>query len=91
MSIDDYKRNLRGVNDGSDFSAEFLVRIDLFPRTSLMRRSKIFTTRFANEKLLCRKNIQDNLGLNTPGRSFLRVQGKLAGTFLDAFLLELKS
>lgn len=31
MTIDDYKRNLRGVNNGSDFSAEFLVRGDLFP------------------------------------------------------------
>jgi brefeldin A-resistance guanine nucleotide exchange factor 1 len=28
MTIDDYKRNLRGVNDGSDFSPEFLVRMD---------------------------------------------------------------
>ncbi|KAF8906002.1 Sec7-like domain is implicated in guanine nucleotide exchange function [Gymnopilus junonius] len=27
MTIDDYKRNLRGVNDGSDFSAEFLQNI----------------------------------------------------------------
>ncbi|KDR81436.1 hypothetical protein GALMADRAFT_239340 [Galerina marginata CBS 339.88] len=27
MTIDDYKRNLRGVNDGSDFSAEFLQSI----------------------------------------------------------------
>lgn len=26
MTIDDYKRNLRGVNDNSDFSIEFLVR-----------------------------------------------------------------
>jgi brefeldin A-resistance guanine nucleotide exchange factor 1 len=26
MTIDDYKRNLRGVNDGTDFSSEFLVR-----------------------------------------------------------------
>lgn len=25
MSIEDYKRNLRGVNDGSDFSPEYLV------------------------------------------------------------------
>lgn len=29
MTIDDYKRNLRGVNDGSDFSPEFLVNMDL--------------------------------------------------------------
>lgn len=51
MTIDDYKRNLRGVNDGSDFSAEFLVRGDLFPlETYSCRRSKISTTRFANEK-----------------------------------------
>ncbi|KAH8108152.1 Sec7-domain-containing protein [Cristinia sonorae] len=27
MSIDDYKRNLRGVNDGSDFSPEYLQSI----------------------------------------------------------------
>ncbi|CAA7267940.1 unnamed protein product [Cyclocybe aegerita] len=27
MTIDDYKRNLRGVNDGSDFSSEFLQNI----------------------------------------------------------------
>lgn len=26
MTIEDYMRNLRGVNDGSDFSPEFLVR-----------------------------------------------------------------
>ena len=25
MSLEDYKKNLRGVNDGSDFPAEFLV------------------------------------------------------------------
>jgi hypothetical protein len=25
MTFDDFKRNLRGVNDGTDFSAEFLV------------------------------------------------------------------
>jgi len=26
MSIEDYQKNLRGVNAGSDFSPEFLVR-----------------------------------------------------------------
>lgn len=25
MTLEDYKRNLKGVNDGSDFSDEFLV------------------------------------------------------------------
>jgi golgi-specific brefeldin A-resistance guanine nucleotide exchange factor 1 len=27
MSIDDYRKNLKGVNDGSDFAPEFLVRL----------------------------------------------------------------
>lgn len=27
MTIDDYKRNLRGVNDGGDFSSEYLQDI----------------------------------------------------------------
>ena len=90
MTIDDYKRNLRGVNDGSDFSAEFLVRSDLFlPELYSRRPSKISTTRFANEKLLCQKNIRDSLGLNTPGRNFLLAQGKQAGLFLCAIFLEL--
>ena len=30
MTIDDYKKNLRGVNDGADFSPEFLVRANVF-------------------------------------------------------------
>lgn len=90
MTIDDYKRNLRGVNDGSDFSAEFLVRGDLFPpELYSCCRSKISTTRFANEKLLCRKNIRDSSGLNMPGRNFLRAQGKPASLFLYVLLLDL--
>lgn len=27
MTLEDYKRNLKGVNEGADFSAEFLVRL----------------------------------------------------------------
>ena len=27
MTFDDFKRNLRGVNDGTDFSVEFLVSL----------------------------------------------------------------
>jgi Sec7-like guanine-nucleotide exchange factor len=26
MSVEDYQKNLRGVNDGADFSPEYLVR-----------------------------------------------------------------
>lgn len=28
MTFEDYQRNVRGVNDGSNFSVEYLVRID---------------------------------------------------------------
>jgi brefeldin A-resistance guanine nucleotide exchange factor 1 len=27
MTIEEYRRNLRGVNDGTDFSPEYLVRV----------------------------------------------------------------
>lgn len=27
MTLEDYRKNLRGVNDGSDFPEEFLVRL----------------------------------------------------------------
>jgi golgi-specific brefeldin A-resistance guanine nucleotide exchange factor 1 len=51
MTIDDYKRNLRGVNDGSDFSPEFLVRIDQpFNICSSSFHSKIYTTPSKNGK-----------------------------------------
>ena len=33
MSLEDYMRNLKGVNDGSDFSTEYLVRQPLPPAT----------------------------------------------------------
>lgn len=45
MTIDDYKRNLKGVNDGSDFSAEYLVSLPiLHPRTALNSRSSKIST-----------------------------------------------
>ena len=27
MTIEDYQRNLRGVNDGSDFSSEYILYV----------------------------------------------------------------
>jgi hypothetical protein len=35
MTIEDYQRNLRGVNDGSDFSPEYLVS-DGMPRDLIL-------------------------------------------------------
>ena len=43
MTIDDYKRNLRGVNDGSDFSPEFLVRMD---QNSFQYVTHFFTAKY---------------------------------------------
>jgi len=43
MTIDDYKRNLRGVNDGSDFSPEFLVRKD---QNSFQYAIHLFTAKY---------------------------------------------
>lgn len=36
MTIEDYQRNLRGVNDRSDFSAKYLVRHFIRPATNLL-------------------------------------------------------
>ena len=53
MTIEDYQRNLRGVNDGSDFSPEYLVRDGM--GLSLLRvthafRSKLFTTQYEDRR-----------------------------------------
>jgi hypothetical protein len=39
MTIEDYQRNLRGVNDGSDFSSEYLVRDASEANTRFLRFS----------------------------------------------------
>jgi hypothetical protein len=47
MAIEDYQRNLRGVNDGSDFSPEYLVSDGMslgLIRVIHTSRSKLFTT-----------------------------------------------
>lgn len=35
MTIEDYQRNLRGVNGGDNFSSEFLVSFDILGLPSL--------------------------------------------------------
>ncbi len=47
MTIEDYQRNLRGVNDGSDFSPEYLVGDGVYLRpirVTHASHSKPFTT-----------------------------------------------
>ena len=53
MTIEDYQRNLRGVNDGSDFSSEYLVRDRMHPRlicVSHDSHSKLFTTLYEDKR-----------------------------------------
>jgi Sec7-like guanine-nucleotide exchange factor len=61
MTIEDYQKNLRGVNDGTDFSPEFLVSHYGFnPRPVLTTSSKISMTPFENGKSSCQKSILDS-------------------------------
>lgn len=53
MTIEDYQRNLRGVNDGSDFSPEYLVRDRMHSRlirVSHASQSKLFTTLYEDKR-----------------------------------------
>lgn len=53
MTIEDYQRNLRGVNDGSDFSSEYLVRDGMHPRLiidSYAPHSKLFMTLYEDKR-----------------------------------------
>jgi hypothetical protein len=54
MAIEDYQRNLRGVNDGSDFSPEYLVSdgmsLGLIRVVIHTARSKLFTTQYEGRR-----------------------------------------
>jgi hypothetical protein len=53
MTVEDYQRNLRGVNDGSDFSTEYLVgdgmHVGLI-RVSHASHSKLFMTPYEDRR-----------------------------------------
>ena len=53
MTIEDYQRNLRGVNDGSDFSPEYLVGDGLHLRLICISHtfhSKLFMTLYEDKR-----------------------------------------
>lgn len=80
MTIEDYQKNLRGVNNGADFSSEFLVRAQLAACqdvANLSFLSKISMIRSEKEKSSCRRSIQANLDLNMHGRSSLPARAML--------------
>lgn len=64
MSFEEYQKNLRGVNDGSSFSPEFLVRYELtfksFAFLTKMISSNTYMIRYESVKLLCQKNTPDS-------------------------------
>jgi Sec7-like guanine-nucleotide exchange factor len=74
MSIEDYQRNLRGVNDNTDFSPEYLVRHLMSPFVlSHHPDSKAFMTLSVNVRLSCPRSTLDSLALSTLGKNFLHV------------------
>jgi hypothetical protein len=80
MIIDDYRKNLRGVNEGVDFSPEFLVsfRPMSYNDCSLACDfSNTSSTRFARRKLSCLKSTLARSALSMHGESFLPALGKL--------------
>jgi hypothetical protein len=53
MTIEDYQRNLRGVNDGIDFSPEYLVGNGMYLnliRVADASHSKPFTTQYEGKR-----------------------------------------
>ena len=73
MTAEDFQRNLRGVNFGSDFAPEYLVGLDPYLKwrhSDRMHNSFLSTTTFGRGKSLCLRSIPDKPVLTMPGRSF---------------------
>ena len=72
MTIEDYTRNLKGVNDGSDFSSEFLVSEipRLMDAGTDLQLSWISMSPFGGAKSLCQKSRPASSDSNMPGKSF---------------------
>jgi hypothetical protein len=73
MTVEDYSRNLKGVNDNKDFAPEYIVSLVIHSAKcaimiDLLSR-KVFTTIFANARSSCRKNTLANLASSLLGRN----------------------
>jgi Sec7-like guanine-nucleotide exchange factor len=69
MTIEDYQKNLRGVNNNTDFSTEFLVRHQYdFLNPTNIHLSNIYTIQYAKGRSSCLKNISVSSALNMHGR-----------------------
>ena len=80
MTIDDYKRNLRGVNDGCDFSPEFLVRIDHPSNMQLILRQQNIYDSIKKREIIMPEEHTGQLGFEYAWKELLarsRQTGKL--------------
>ncbi len=66
MTIDDYKRNLRGVNDKRDFDPDYLVSESFSARADLR---PIFTSPSRDGKSSSQRSMRDNTALTMLGRA----------------------
>ena len=72
MTLDDYYRNLRGVNDGKDFDKDYLVSIYQVYLAAIVTHATYRNPsmkRSDTMKLLCQKNTRDALDSITDGNS----------------------
>jgi hypothetical protein len=70
MKYEDYKKNLRGVNDRADFDSEFLVSGDRIGRAGVhVGRSTPSTKTSESERSSCRRSTRASSALNMPGAS----------------------
>lgn len=51
MKLDDYRKNLRGVNEKEDFPSEYLVRPALYPSHALLRCTRLIQGRHLQEAI----------------------------------------
>lgn len=58
MTFDDFKKNLRGVNDGADFSVEFLVWIiESAPQSTYPMQQEIYNSIKAREIVMPEEHV----------------------------------
>lgn len=77
MTLEDYARNLKGVNDKADFSIEYMVRLCMFDAVLLLaadpgrfRFSERSTMAFVSAKSLCQRSMSGSSASTMLGASF---------------------
>ncbi|TFY64612.1 hypothetical protein EVJ58_g2512 [Rhodofomes roseus] len=84
MTIDDYKRNLKGVNDGSDFSPEYLQNT----YDSIRKREIIMPEEHTGELMTCNNSIFDVDMFKTVWKPVVSAIAYAFITFDDDYIIE---